>query len=479
MAERTEIRPQPGPQSAFLSCSADIAIYGGAAGGGKTYALLLDPLRGIHLPGFACVFFRRELTQITAAGGVWDEAQELYGALEAKLRSSPHAEARWPTGSVIQFRHLQHETDKTAWQGAQIPCILFDELTHFNASQFWYLTSRNRSTCGVKPWIRATCNPDSDSWVRQLIDWWIGEDGYPVPSRSGVIRWFIRRDNELVWFDSRAEAKEHCCESEDPRSLTFIAASLEDNAILREKDPGYRATLEALPRVEREQLLGGNWNASYVEGLYQSARWTHCRLKDIERGLAWVRSWDLASTAPSPQNPDPDWTAGVLVARNVDRDGVDRVYLRDGRFVRRSAAGVEELMSGVATQDGRRIPVVVEEEPGSAGKNNTSHYQRNVLPRHEVRPHRPTGDKASRQKPLIAAAERGEIVFVDEDPDADWIVQAQRWARSYNPDNGSKKDFWDAAAQGFFEAPVTKSVDTRRKSCHRSTGGKVRPARLI
>ena len=85
------------------------------------------------------------------------------------------------------------ETTVYGWQGAQITLICFDELTHFSAHQFFYMVSRNRSTCGVRPYIRATCNPDADSWVADFLTWWIDpESGLPIPERAGVLRYFVR-----------------------------------------------------------------------------------------------------------------------------------------------------------------------------------------------------------------------------------------------------------------------------------------------
>ena len=87
---------------------------------------------------------------------------------------------RWSRGGKIRFSHLQFETTVYDWQGAQITLICFDELTHFSAHQFFYMTSRNRSICGVRPYIRATCNPDADSWVADFLAWWIDpESGLP------------------------------------------------------------------------------------------------------------------------------------------------------------------------------------------------------------------------------------------------------------------------------------------------------------
>src|ERR1700733_733767 len=102
------IRPQPGAQERFLSSSADIAIYGGAAGGGKSFALLMEPLRHIGNPEFGGVIFRRTSPQITNEGGLWDEAGKLYPLVGGDARVG-NLEYRFPTESSISFRHLQHE----------------------------------------------------------------------------------------------------------------------------------------------------------------------------------------------------------------------------------------------------------------------------------------------------------------------------------------------------------------------------------
>ena len=160
---RTTISAQAGPQTEFLQTAADMCIYGGAAGGGKTVGLILEPLRYVgRVPGFTAVFFRRTTPQITNPGGLWDESLNFY----PRLGGTPYLRAqewRWPRGGKIKFSHLQLATSVYDWQGAQITLICFDELTHFTAHQFFYLLSRNRSTCGVRPYIRATCNPDADS----------------------------------------------------------------------------------------------------------------------------------------------------------------------------------------------------------------------------------------------------------------------------------------------------------------------------
>lgn len=260
MTTITRIRPHKGPQTKFLKSNADIAIYGGAAGGGKSYALLLEPLRHISKRGFQGVIFRRTSEQVRQAGGLWDEASGLYPLVGGKGRENT-LDWRWKAGATIRFEHLQHESTKYEQHGSQICYLAFDELTHFTETQFFYMLSRNRSTCGVRPYVRCTCNPDARSWVAQLIAWWIDQDsGYAIPERSGVKRWFAKVNDKLEWSNSKAELAERLAGSDvRPLSLTFIPAKLDDNPTA---DPEYRSRLMALSRVERERLLGANWKVS-------------------------------------------------------------------------------------------------------------------------------------------------------------------------------------------------------------------------
>jgi hypothetical protein len=248
MVQFPEFTPQTA-QIPFLTTEADIAVYGGAAGGGKSWALLYDPIQYIDQPGFNGVIFRRTHPEIVNAGGLWDEASGIY----PYCCGTPYVgatEYRFPWNTKIAFRHLQHEEDKHSWQGAQICYLGFDELTHFTESQFWYLLSRNRSVCGVRPYVRATCNPDP-GWVKSLLAPWVDTEFSGLRATSGELRWFIRDGGEIRWVD-RVTA--------DAKSLTFIRASVYDNPALLSKNPEYVATLKALPPVERARLLDGDWN---------------------------------------------------------------------------------------------------------------------------------------------------------------------------------------------------------------------------
>ena len=270
-----KIKPQPGPQTAFLECDADIAIYGGAAGGGKTYALLIDALRLRNVPRGRAVIFRRTTKQLKKAGSVWDTAMELYTQFKGVTYRTTEMDFQFPGGGYISLNHMELESNRYDWQGSQVDFIGYDELTQFYETQFWYLVSRMRGSSGIKPWLRATCNPipiddPVGGWVNRLIEWYYDHDtGYAIPERSGVIRWFYRVDavdddgkDEIKWYDSKEEAMEAnpiMAAIGEPKSFTFICSKLDDNPALLKQNPGYKANLMSMEKVEREQLLMGNW----------------------------------------------------------------------------------------------------------------------------------------------------------------------------------------------------------------------------
>lgn len=265
-------RPQPGAQTDFLASAADIAIYGGAAGGGKSWALLLEAIRHSGNPEYGGVIFRRTTVQIRNEGGLWDESVKLYIKLGGRPREA-FLKWRFPSGADVSFAHLEHENSVYNWQGSQLPFIGFDELTHFSAEQFWYMLSRNRSMCGVRPYVRATCNPDVESWVSDFISWWIDQNtGYPIPERAAVLRWFVRVGQEIVWADDPAELAGYVNSIDGkpipPKSATFIPATLADNQELMRADPGYVANLMALSTVQRERLLAGNWKIRWADASF-------------------------------------------------------------------------------------------------------------------------------------------------------------------------------------------------------------------
>lgn len=437
------ISSQAGPQREFLSTLADVAIFGGAAGGGKSYALLLEPVRHYNNPKFGGVIFRRNTTQVRNEGGLWDESSTLYPLLGAKPREIA-LEWTFPSGARMKFAHLEYEKTVLEWQGAQIAYIGFDELTHFTENQFFYMLSRNRSTSGIRGYVRATCNPDADSWVRKLLDWWIGPDGFPIKARSGVLRWFIRHDDEIVWGNTREELLEKHGGHQQPKSVTFISALLQDNKILMEKDPSYLSNLMALNRVERERLLGGNWNVRASAGNYFKREYftvvEHISNTTVTQQ---IRFWDRAATKPNESNRDPDWTVGVKLGKLATGAWIVLNVVR----IRDTPMKVEELVMNTARLDGWECTVGLEQDPGSAGVSDIDNMVRK-LAGYIVKVFKPTKDKVTRASPVSAQCERGNV-FLMKGP---WNEPFLHCLENFPPEGSTGHDDDVDAFSGAFNA---------------------------
>lgn len=374
-------QPLPGPQEQFSACEADIAIYGGSAGGGKTFALLMEAGRWFSVRNYRAVLFRRTLADVTKAGGLWDKGAMMYRELGASIREGNERDVQWPNyNSKIQFRGCEQESDVHEWQGAELDFIGIDEADHFTAMQVWYLWTRCRSTTGIRPYMRLTVNPNPDSYIRELIAWWIGEDGFVIESHSGVIRWVVRdRNDQLLNFGTKEEAQRFLDAAGDvdqePTSLTFIRSKLSDNPALTLKDPKYRSRIAVQDAVTRAKLLDGNWNARASAGALFNRAWFQpvAREPDSSECVLIVRGWDFAFSAPTPSYPNPDWSATVKVA-----------YLKSGRYcimhvdrVQLEQGGVDQWVRGIVQHDGPRVVQCLWQDP-AGGKALAQHCMQNI-----------------------------------------------------------------------------------------------------
>lgn len=408
MAAMIEIRPQPGPQEAFLASPADVVFYGGSAGGGKSYGLLLEPLRHIHNAAFNAVIFRRTFPQVTNPGGLWSTSEAIYPLLGGTPKQST-LEWNFPSGAAVKFAHMQHEVNRQDWQGAQIPLIGFDELSHFTRKQFFYMLSRNRSTSGVRGYIRATMNPvppddETGGWLHEFVGWYLDDNGYARNDRSGVVRWFVMSNDTLRWADT-PDALRADYPDLTPKSFTFIKSSIYDNPALLTADAGYLANLLALPLVEREQLLGGNWLIKPAAGKVFNRAWFE--IVDVAPAGGWqVRAWDLAASEKKIRGDDPDFTAGVLMRRVGDV-----YYILDAVEERVEPAQTDTLLRNMATQDGTKTLVRWEMEGGASGKRD-NRYIAALLVGYDARGTRPQGDKITRARGLSAQALAGNVKLV-------------------------------------------------------------------
>ncbi len=406
--EITKIKPQKGKQQMFLSSQADIAIYGGAAGGGKSYGLLLEALRNTDTPGFTAVVFRRNSTQVRNLGGLWDTSQALYRAMDGVAKETT---LHWsfPSGAQIKFAHLEHVNTVYDWQGSQICLIAFDELTHFHWNQFTYMLSRNRSECGVTPYIRCTTNPDPDHWSRDFISWWIDSDsGLPIEDRAGVIRWFIIRNNDVIWADTKKYLTLEYPKSK-PKSCTFIPASVHDNKILLTANPEYLASLEAMREVDKERLLNGNWNVRETAGSYFTRDMFEI-IDKVPRGFViqkQIRYWDRAATEESKAGKKTSFTAGLKTG--IDQFGT--IYFLDLEKFRGSPMEVANRIKETAERDGKDCRIGIEQDPGQAGVGEAQSHVRNLLG-YNVTLNAVHEAKGVRAKPLSCQAEAGNVKLI-------------------------------------------------------------------
>lgn len=470
---KTIIGPQAGPQEMFLATPADVCIYGGAAGGGKTFGLLLEPIRHKNNQNFNAVIFRRNYTQVTSPGGLWDSSRKIYSlAKGAYPLKTPKLHWTFTKGATVNFAHLSSDDDCENWQGSQITMIGFDELTHFTEYQFFYMLSRNRTDSGIAPYVRATCNPDADSWVADFISWWINQEtGYPIKERSGVIRWMVRINDEVMWFDDRDSAVQAAIDNGKdeetanilPKSVTFIASTLQDNQILMKNDPGYLANLEALALVERERLLFGNWKIKAAAGLLFKRVKVNMLEYIPDDVVVWCRGWDLAATSED-ENGDPAYTAGVLIGKR--RNG--RYIVADVINKRLSSAEVRELLKMTAASDKAKYGRVVQrlpQDPGQAGKDQAQSFIK-LLSGYIVKVLQESGDKVTRAEPFSAqwlglpGMDKGMVDVLVGDWNEMFFNQYESFPESKFKDmvDAGSSAFNEIESAGTYTAPPKKST---------------------
>lgn len=232
--------PQP-RQRLFQERPEYEALYGGAAGGGKSDALLTEALRQVHIPHYRAILFRKTYPQLAE---LIDRSRQLYPAAFPGARFLK-TERTWifPSGAQVAFGAMQHPEDRFQYQGRRFDFIGFDELTHFTWEEYAYLFSRNRpGGPGTRVYIRATANPGGvgHSWVKARFL-------SPAPPMTPIVE-----DVEVDTPDGPRRLR---------RSRIFIPATVFDNQRLLQQDPSYLGSLAMLPDAQKKALLYGSWDA--------------------------------------------------------------------------------------------------------------------------------------------------------------------------------------------------------------------------
>ena len=234
-------------------------------------------------PRFRAIFLRRTLGELKTAGGIVDEFENMYGNNVAITKSENPRITFKHSGAWIECRQVADENPnkvRETFKGLQADAIFFDELTGFEFYTWNYLMSRCRGMASWTGKIRATTNPSKKHWVRKMLNWYIGPDGYVIPERSGVVRYFYLDGNSVddyVWGDTKEEVYLKCKPSIDKslrklggsttyehliKSFTFILGSLAENTTLLKQNPDYVGSVSG---TEGAALLEGNWNVDLDE----------------------------------------------------------------------------------------------------------------------------------------------------------------------------------------------------------------------
>ena len=215
-------------QKAFLDADETEVLFGGAAGGGKSYGQLIDAmLFALRYPGSRQLLLRRTYPELERS--LIRVARSLYPTTLFTYRATDHS-GRFGNGSLLDFGYLASDGDVYQYQSAEYDVVRFDELTHFTEFQYLYLISRIRGANGYPKQIKCSTNPGGigHSWVKaRFID--------PAPPGTPFV-------------------------GKDGSRRIFLPARIEDNRFLLSADPDYRRRLEVLPSEERRALLHGEWN---------------------------------------------------------------------------------------------------------------------------------------------------------------------------------------------------------------------------
>lgn len=384
-------------------------------------------LRFVEDPNYKAYCIRKNSSAIMASGGLFWEAVSLYTQYDPKLKvKMKDQKLIFSSGAEISFSHYENDTAAKKYQGIQISNIFYDEVTHAdNEDQLWWLWSRLRSNAKNTHSMWWSCNPDNSSWVLKYAQWYLHEEGHPLagrpdPEKNGRVRYLLRINGDVVWGDTAKELIEKYGDPSLPddhddqvKPISFMGlfGTIDDNPPLLKSNKLYKSNLQALPRLERERLLYGNWFAKPENSSYWD-RHTCEELQsppDASEFVKIVRSYDVAGTLPHDGNRSPDYFASVRMGKLKNGNyvilDVVRTRITFGQWL-------EHILDN-ARRDGPNTEIILGEDPNPAAKAAIKLLAKDVVESGYIcKTRRSSAGKLDSFRPFAASAELGFVKIV-------------------------------------------------------------------
>lgn len=381
-------------QKVFLRTYAIEALFGGAAGGGKSSALLMSAMQYVDVPNYSAILFRRTYADLALPGALMDRFRSWSAGVDEIHWNANSYVATFPSGARISFGYLNNTNDYLRYKGSEFQFIGMDEVTEIRESDYRYMFSRLRRPASgplsqVPLRMRSASNP-APNWVRQR---------FIVEGQS--------------------------------TGRIFVPSKLTDNPGI--DADSYRQALQELDPVERRRLEEGDWWSTTLGSLFDRTDFEiidHTEVPQVTSAARAVRFWDLAATEPHSGNMNPDWTVGTLMLFD---QGI--AYVMDVRKIRAKGDKVEQLIAQTAAEDGHMVAIRVEQEPGSSGKALIDQYARYVVPGYDLIGIRASGDKVTRARPFAAAAANGNVRLVRGPWITEWLDELASFPEASDHDD--------------------------------------------
>ncbi len=377
-------------QEAFLRLPHREALFGGAAGGGKSIALLMAAAQYSDVPGYDALIVRATLVELEHPGGLIELSHDWFSRTKATWLGEQRA-WRFPTGSrtgadaaTIRFGYLNGPADVNRYSGSAFSFLGFDELSHVDEISYrrMFRVLRQASTASdlarspdgltladVPVRVRATANPGG-------------------PNHAWIKAYFVNP------------------ESRQP-GVAFVPSRWKDNPHLDLDD--YAKQLAQLPYAERKRLMDGDWEIADEGEMFERSWFELIDREALPKTTRAVRYWDFAASQPTIRNPDPDYTVGL----RLEIDDKTGVYYITGIVRKRLHAGqVEDLVKATAQADGQHVEICIEQEPASNAAILAEYFKRDALRQYAVRTYHPSGHKETRARVVAVHAENGRIKLV-------------------------------------------------------------------